>query len=101
MFALYKLRWMRKHRPDILEKTRKLCFIADYMTYRLGAAHKCDYSLAARSAMFNVFTKAGSSRPRVSTIDRAMLPEPVPSGIVVGGLSRPWPRSWACARALS
>jgi xylulokinase len=89
MFALYKLRWMRKHRPDILEKTRKLCFIADYMTYRLGAAHKCDYSLAARSAMFNVFTKAWiDAALEFSTIDRAMLPEPVPSGSVVGGLSR-------------
>ncbi len=89
MFALYKLRWMRKHRPDILENTRRLCFIADFMIYRLGGAHQCDYSLAARSAMFNVFTKAWID-PAIefSTIDRAMLPEPVPSGSAVGHMSR-------------
>ena len=88
MFGLYKLRWMRKHQPEILEKTRRLCFIADFMTYRLGADHKCDYSLAARSAMFNVFTKAWiDSAIEFSTIDRAILPEPVPSGSVVGHMS--------------
>ncbi len=89
MFALYKLRWMRKHQPEILKKTQKLCFIADFMTYRLGADHRCDYSLAARSAMFNVFTKAWiDSAIEFSTIDRAMLPKPVPSGSVVGHMSR-------------
>jgi xylulokinase len=88
MFAVYKLRWMRKHQGEILEKTKKLCFIADFMTYKLGAAHRCDYSLAARSAMFNVFTKKWiDSAIEFSTIDRAMLPDPVPSGSVVGHMS--------------
>ena len=50
MFALYKLRWMRKHMPEVLEKTRKICFIADFTTYMLGGEFQCDYSLAARSA---------------------------------------------------
>ena len=89
MFGLYKLRWMRKHQPEILEKARRLCFIADFMTYRLGADHKCDYSLAARSAMFNVFTKKWiDSAIEFSTIDRVILPKPVPSGSVVGHMSR-------------
>ena len=89
MFALYKLRWMRKHQPEILEKTKKLCFIADFITYRLGAEHQCDYSLAARSAMFNVFTKEWiDSAIEFSTIDRSILPKPVPSGSVVGLMSR-------------
>jgi xylulokinase len=88
MFALYKLRWMSKHRRDVLEKTKKLCFIADYITYKLGAAHKCDYSLAARSAMFNVFTKRWiDSAVEFSAIDRGILPQPVPSGSVVGRMS--------------
>ncbi len=89
MFAVYKLRWMRKHLPEILEKTKKLCFIADFMTYRLGAAHQCDYSLAARSAMFNVFKKEWIAKAiEFSTIDLSMLPQPVPSGSVTGHMSR-------------
>jgi xylulokinase len=88
MFAIYKLRWMRKHQPEVLEKTRKLCFIADYMTCKLGAAHLCDYSLAARSAMFDVFKKEWiASAVEFSTIDASILPSPVPSGSVVGEIS--------------
>jgi len=88
MFAVYKLRWMRKHTPEILEKTKKICFIADFITYMLGADHKCDYSLAARSAMFNVFEKHWiDSAVEFSTLDPKALPEPVPGGSVVGEMS--------------
>lgn len=88
MFAVYKLRWMRKHTPEILEKTKKICFIADFITYMLGADHKCDYSLAARSAMFNVFEKHWIDYAvEFSTLDPKALPEPVPGASVVGEMS--------------
>lgn len=85
MFALFKLRWMRRHMPEVLEKTRKICFIADFITRMLGAEFQCDYSLAARSAMFNVFDKTWiDSYVEFSTLDPRALPEPVPGGSVVG-----------------
>ncbi|MDO4549368.1 MAG: FGGY-family carbohydrate kinase, partial [Clostridia bacterium] len=88
MFALYKLRWMRNNAPQVLEKTKKLCFIADFMTYMMGAGHCCDYSLAARSAMFDVFEKRWiDDAVAFSTIDPAALPDVAPSGSVVGGVS--------------
>ena len=88
MFAIYKLRWMRRHQPEVLEKTKKLCFIADYMTYKLGAAHTCDYSLAARSAMFDVFKKEWiATAVEFSTVQASILPKPVPSGSVVGTIN--------------
>ncbi|MEG2860028.1 MAG: FGGY-family carbohydrate kinase [Clostridia bacterium] len=88
MFALYKLRWMKENKPEILEKTRKICFIADFITHMLGGAHKCDYSLAARSAMFQVFQKAWiPDAIAFAGIDPAILPEPVPGASVVGGMS--------------
>lgn len=88
MFALYKLRWMRKHMPEVLSHTKKICFIADYITYMLGAEFECDYSLAARSAMFNVFEKQWiDSYVEFSTLDPRALPKPVPGGSVVGEIN--------------
>ena len=88
MFAVYKLRWMRKHMPEVLEKTRRICFIADYTTYMLGGEFQCDYSLAARSAMFNVFDKRWSdAHVEFSTLPASALPTPVPGGSVVGEIA--------------
>lgn len=88
MFAVYKLRWMRKHMPEVLEKTRRICFIADYTTYMLGGEFQCDYSLAARSAMFNVFDKRWiDAHVEFSTLPASALPTPVPGGSVVGEIA--------------
>ncbi|MEA5066066.1 MAG: FGGY family carbohydrate kinase, partial [Eubacteriales bacterium] len=57
MFSIYKLHWLRAHRPEQMAATRRICFIADYIAYSLGAEHACDYSLAARSGMFDVREK--------------------------------------------
>lgn len=90
MFALYKLRWMNRHCPQVMEKTERICFIADFITYMLGAGAKCDYSLAARSAMFNVFEKKWIDEAvAFAGIDPAILPQPVPGGSVVGRMSAP------------
>ena len=88
MFGIYKIRWMQKHCPKLMAKMRRICFIADFITYKLGAAHKCDYSLAARSAMFDVFHKAWIDEALAfAGLDRAMLPEAVPGGSAVGEVS--------------
>lgn len=88
MFAMYKLRWMSKHRPEIMARTKKICFIADYVSYMLGAEHICDYSLAARSAMFDVFEKKWiDGHVAFSNLDPAALPKAVPGGDIVGEVS--------------
>ena len=88
MFGMYKLRWLRRHRPGILEKTRKICFVADFITYMLGAEHQCDYSLAARSSMLDVFEKRWIGEyVDFSTLDPSALPDPVPGGSAVGEIS--------------
>jgi len=88
MFGMYKLRWLGKHHPERMEKTKKICFVADFMTYMLGAEHRCDYSLAARTAMFDVFEKTWIDEyVAFSTLDPSALPEPEPGGSVVGEIS--------------
>ena len=88
MFGMYKLRWMSRNKPEVLKKTKRICFVADFMTYMLGAEHQCDYSLAARTAMFNVFTKEWmDENVAFSRLDPSALPKAVPGGSVVGEIS--------------
>jgi xylulokinase len=88
MFAICKLRWLNLHRPEIMKQTRKICFIADYIALLLGAEHMCDYSLAARSAMFDIRKKEWWSEAlSFAGIPEKLLPVPVPSGSVTGRLS--------------
>ncbi len=89
MFALYKIKWMQKHRRQVMGKVKRICFIADYLTYSLGADHLCDYSLAARSAMFDIGKKKWwNEGVAFSELDPAAFPNAVPSGSVVGTLSK-------------
>jgi xylulokinase len=88
MFAVYKLRWLGKHRPEVPENTVRLSFITDYIVYMLGAEHMCDYSMAARSAMFDVKNKCWwDDAVKFAGIEKSILPRPVPSGSVTGNMS--------------
>ncbi len=85
MFAMYKMRWITKNKPEIWEKTKRISFMTDFLAYSLGAEHMCDYSLATRSAMFDIVNKKWW-KPGVdfSGISEDILPTPVPGGSVVG-----------------
>lgn len=88
MYAIYKMRWMNKNQLSVMKKVKRICFIADFITYKLGADHCCDYSLAARSGMFNVRTKQWIGYALdFAMIDASILPNPVPGGSVVGTVS--------------
>lgn len=88
MYAVYKIRWMNKHRPELMAKVKRICFVADFITYKLGADHCCDYSLAARSGLFNVRTKKWIDYAlQFAMVAHDVLPTPVPGGSVVGTMS--------------
>ncbi len=89
MFASYKLRWMQKHKPEVMAKTHKISFIADFVAYSLGADHVCDYSLCARSALFDVRKKLWwEEGVQFAGINSSILPKPVKSGSEAGKLSK-------------
>ncbi|WP_066686579.1 FGGY-family carbohydrate kinase [Christensenella intestinihominis] len=89
MFAVYKLRWLNKNRPEMMARVKRISFITDFVTYMLGADHICDYSLASRSGMFD-FRQKEWWKPAVefAGIDPSILPRPAPGGSVVGTLNR-------------
>lgn len=88
MFGMYKMKWLRKNKPEVLDRVHRISFVADFITYKLGAEHLCDYSLAARSAMFDIRTKRWwDDAVAFAGVQRENLPKPVPSGSVVGTMS--------------
>lgn len=88
MFSMFKLRWLHKHRPEVISSTKKLCFIADYLAYCLGARHECDYSLSARSGLLDVYKKEWMPEAIAFTgVAESIFPKPVPGGSVIGTLS--------------
>ncbi|MBR5152871.1 MAG: hypothetical protein IKW60_05015 [Clostridia bacterium] len=85
MFALPKLMWIKKHKPEVYANARYLCMFADYILFRMGAEHHTDYSLAARTLMLDVTTKTWSKEIlSMAEIHDALLGKLVASGTKVG-----------------
>lgn len=85
MYAQYRLNWLSRHEPEVLQKTARICFICDYITYMLGAEHCCDYSLAGRSGMFDLTNRRWWPEALAfAGVTEAQLPRPIPGGSIAG-----------------
>ncbi len=49
-----KIIWLKRHKPEVFEKTEKIVFSKDYIVYRLTNKIATDYSMASRTGLFNV-----------------------------------------------
>jgi len=58
--TLSKLLWIRNHEPRIFEKTRRFFCYEDFIFWKLGGEPAIDYSLAAKTMLFDRRTKAWS-----------------------------------------
>ncbi len=94
MYALPKLMWIKNNEPIIYKKTRHLCMFADFILFMLGAEHHTDYSLAARTLMFDVKNKCWSSSILSHAgIDQSILGKLVLPGTPVGTIDTKFARS--------
>ncbi|MBN2050668.1 MAG: hypothetical protein JW760_09505 [Spirochaetales bacterium] len=57
MYSLAKLLWLAKHEKKMVERVRRIFFVADFIAFQLGSDHITDYSLAARSMALNIRKK--------------------------------------------
>lgn len=55
MSPFFKLMWFRKN-TCLLEKTRKIIGIKEYILYHLTGEYSTDYSIASATGMFNIHT---------------------------------------------
>jgi len=85
MYGAPKLMWIRAHRPDVYSRVARICWIADYVVYKLTGVRQIDYSLATRTMLFDLHGLAWS-KPLMAAagVDAGLLPKPVPLGKCAG-----------------
>ena len=92
-YSIFKLMWIRKHQPDIFEKTAYVLGSKDYINFMLTGVKSTDYSYASGTGAYDLV--AGRMHP--GFLEAAGLPvdiflDPVPSHTVIGTVT-----TWAAA----
>ena len=89
MYSIYKFLWIKKHHQDVFKKANKFLQIADFLNYKMTDQHVTDYSLAARSGVFDIDKKTFSKVILEKLgIDEKIFPKPLSTGSVVGLVSQ-------------
>jgi len=89
IYSLNKILWFKENRPELYKKTKLWLDNAGYIIFKLSGEKVIDYSLACRTMMFDVWKKCWSEKIlNKFDIDPRTLPRPVPSGTLVGKVSK-------------
>ena len=85
MYSLPKLMWVRKNRPDVWAKVKRICLFEDYIVYKLTGNAQTDYSMAARTMGFDIRKLVWSKMMfGAAGVDTALMSKPVPTGTAAG-----------------
>lgn len=83
-----RLRWLARHRPDIIRETNSLGMLSDWIIYRLARVHVTEPSCGSSSGMFSLADRGWSdSIAQISGIPASVLPPVVDPGTVVGSVT--------------
>jgi autoinducer-2 kinase len=83
-----RLRWLARHRPDILGNAASLGMLSDWIIYRLSGAQVTEPSCGSSSGMFTLARRDWSqSIPALCGLPPDVLPPVVDPGTVVGEVS--------------
>jgi autoinducer-2 kinase len=83
-----RLRWLGRHRPEILRQTRSLGMLSDWITYRLAGVHVTEPSCGSSSGMFSLADRSWSDAiAQICGIPVTVLPPVVDPGTVVGSVN--------------
>lgn len=84
MYSIAKIMWHKKHTPAFAS-CKRILLGEDFIVYTLTGVAQIDYSLAARTAAFDIEKKCWIREVLdAAGIDSAMLSNPVPAGTVAG-----------------
>ncbi len=87
MYSLPKVMWIKKNRPELFCKIKRILLIEDYIVYMLTGNAYIDYSLAARTMAFDIRKKSWSEEIfKSAEIDLSFFSKPVPAFNVAGEL---------------
>jgi autoinducer-2 kinase len=80
-----RLRWLARHRPEILASVHSLGMLSDWITYRLAGVQVTEPSCGSSSGMFSLADRAWSERiAQICGLSPAVLPPVADPGSVVG-----------------
>lgn len=101
MYSLAKLLWIKNKHPDVWSKTKHILLMQDLAVYFLTGKMQIDYSLAARTMLFNILAHDWSDELLVAAgIQRALLSNPVPTGTLAGYIKPELAESLGISRKL-
>ncbi|MCX8100583.1 MAG: FGGY family carbohydrate kinase [Geminicoccaceae bacterium] len=90
ILGVSKLLWHARHTPEAFEAARRWLHLADWLAFRLGGAPATDATLASRTGLFDLARARWSEELlEAAGIPSALLPEILPTGTRIGGLSAP------------
>lgn len=103
MAPLFKIAWIRDHKPDLFKKTARFVDIKGYILYRLFGKLLIDYSIASATGMFDIHKlQWHGDALNYAGVTSKQLPDLVPATHKLTGLdseqakamkldpSRPW-----------
>lgn len=85
MFTLFKLLWLKEHKPDVWRNTEKFLCFEDLLQYRLGLEPAMGWPLAGRTMLFDVRRHEWSGEILSAIgLPASKLARPLASGSVAG-----------------
>lgn len=85
MYSLPKIMWVKNNMPDAYAKAKCILLMQDFVVYMLTGERRIDYSLAARTACFDIVGKCWDKELLdYCGIDESLLSTPVATGSVAG-----------------
>lgn len=80
-----RIRWLMENEPALMARARKWLLIEDFLNFMLCGRAATDHSMASNTLLFDQRTRTWSGEIiELSGIDPGLLPEPLPSGTVLG-----------------
>jgi xylulokinase len=88
-YSLTKLKWLKQNQPDLYRRADAFLHWSGFVSFMLGAQPCVDYSLANRTLLFDIEREDWSEELLAwAGLDREKFPTTVPSGQVIGAVSR-------------
>lgn len=85
LYPASKVLWMRRHHPEILEKTKKILLLEDYIVFRLTGRTCGEGSLWCTSYLWNINTRRWwPEMLQMAGVRADQLPDIVPTGTPLG-----------------
>ncbi len=85
--TVYKLAWLRRHRPALLERAHAWLFLSDLFLHRLSGAFATDVTMAGTSGLTDLATRdLAPATLRALGLPAALFPPLAEPGAVVGEL---------------